>query len=177
MLRALQRGGVAAKTERDAWAVWRCHDRRRRIIGTLSGAQVDVLRLNDCLTFAPEKRAPRLVWNLDLSVGEPCQCLTALSHLDPARGRALDAFILSCSDPIERGRIVDLILSLQRTPQRWAAMRAKMATPDFELLEQLLAWPSTMGAFAMSKGLRPSTLERRMRPAFRVASAEFSNHP
>ncbi|MEO1322495.1 MAG: hypothetical protein AAFV59_05750 [Pseudomonadota bacterium] len=172
MLRALQRGGVAAKTERDAWAVWRCHDRRRRIIGTLSGAQVDVLRLNDCLTFAPEKRAPRLVWNLDLSVGEPCQCLTALSHLDPARGRALDGLILTWSDPIARGRIVDLILSLRRTPERWAAIRATLAAPDCEFLEQLLAWPSTKRAFAGSKGLRLSALERRARRAFAAALGE-----
>ncbi|MEM0985916.1 MAG: DUF6456 domain-containing protein [Pseudomonadota bacterium] len=44
LIRALQRGGMAAMTTTGAWSVYRDRDKRRRVIGTLDGVAVDALR-------------------------------------------------------------------------------------------------------------------------------------
>lgn len=45
LLRALQRGGCTIDLGDDRWGVWRGQDRRGRVIGTLAGADIEVLRL------------------------------------------------------------------------------------------------------------------------------------
>ncbi|MEL6415579.1 MAG: hypothetical protein AAFQ15_11635 [Pseudomonadota bacterium] len=62
LLRALQRGGVAASSGGDTWRVWRSQDRRGRIIGTLSGAEIDILRLRNDLKPLGCGEEQLLVW-------------------------------------------------------------------------------------------------------------------
>ena len=62
LIRALQRGGVAARTQEDTWSVWRSQDRRGRIIGTLSGADVEVLRLRSALKPFGAEAHGVLIW-------------------------------------------------------------------------------------------------------------------
>lgn len=63
LIRALQSGGMASKLERDLWGIWRGRDRRRRMIGTLPGADVDVLRARDCLFQVGEAEPAVLIWS------------------------------------------------------------------------------------------------------------------
>ena len=62
LLRALQRGGVAASSGADTWYIWRSQDRRGRIIGSLSGAEVDILRLRNDLTPFGDGEYQVLIW-------------------------------------------------------------------------------------------------------------------
>ena len=62
LLRALQRGGVAASSGADTWNIWRSRDRRGRIIGSLSGAEVDILRLRNDLKPVGDGEDQVLMW-------------------------------------------------------------------------------------------------------------------
>ncbi len=61
--RALQRGGVAAQVRPEAWGVWRGQDRRGRMIGTLSGAEIDIMRLRGELKPIGDAQSEVLVWS------------------------------------------------------------------------------------------------------------------
>ena len=61
LLRALERGGVAAPIASDRWGVWRGRDRRTRMIGVLSGAEIDVLRVRDVLHPLGDTNPPLFV--------------------------------------------------------------------------------------------------------------------
>lgn len=63
LIRALQRGGVVAQIEPDRWGVWRGRDRRGRVIGTLSGAEIDVLRVRESLKPLGDGTPPIFVWS------------------------------------------------------------------------------------------------------------------
>ena len=62
LLRALQRGGVAAQTQSDLWGVWRGKDRRGRKIGALNGCDVEILRVRGQLKALGDHDPPLLVW-------------------------------------------------------------------------------------------------------------------
>ena len=62
LLRALQRGGVAAPSDADTWHIWRSQDRRGRIIGSLSGAEIDILRLRNDLKPLGDGEDQVLIW-------------------------------------------------------------------------------------------------------------------
>lgn len=62
LLRALQRGGVAAETGVDTWGVWRSRDRRGRIIGSFTGAEVEILRLRNSLKPLGGDDVTVLIW-------------------------------------------------------------------------------------------------------------------
>lgn len=62
LLRALQRGGVAASSGADTWHIWRSPDRRGRIIGSLSGAEIDILRLRHDLKPLGDGEDQVLIW-------------------------------------------------------------------------------------------------------------------
>lgn len=62
LMRALQKGGVAAKLRSDQWGVWRQQDRRGRVIGCLSDREVERLQLRECLKPLGEA-ADTLVWS------------------------------------------------------------------------------------------------------------------
>lgn len=62
LLRALQRGGVAATSGADTWHIWRSKDRRGRIIGSLNGAEIDILRLRNDLKPLGDGEDQVLIW-------------------------------------------------------------------------------------------------------------------
>ena len=172
ILRALQRGGLTAKRQGDEWAVWRSYDRRRRIIGTLSGAEVDVLRLNDCLVSDPAASPKGLIWNVThsgVAFQNMHQKWGTFSDVPLAKMRALDGLVSIWSDPIVRGQVVDLVLSLRHAPEQWVTLEAVISNSDRDFLQRLLTWPSTKRAFAASEGLRVKALEVRATSIFRRA--------
>ncbi len=63
LIRALQRGGVVAQIEPDRWGVWRGRDRRGRVIGVLTGAEIDVLRVRESLKPLGDGAPPIFVWS------------------------------------------------------------------------------------------------------------------
>ncbi len=104
LIRALQSGGMASKLERDLWGIWRGRDRRRRMIGTLTGADVDVLRARECLSQVGEEDPTILIWTGQAE--EPC-ALTPSARALKTAPRGSDPMLLrllaDCHDPKLRG--------------------------------------------------------------------------
>ena len=107
LLKALQRGGVAASTGDDTWRIWRSQDRRGRVIGTLSGAEVDILRLRNDLKPLGKDEDQVLVWAgkrseiANTAAGTP-------DLLPPAEAHArslLEMLIANCASRFLRARI------------------------------------------------------------------------
>lgn len=100
LLRALQRGGMAAQIGADRWGVWRGRDRRGRMIGVMSGAEIDVLRMREALQPWGGGQPPILLWN-DSVLAPPPEAPSAkrLTAAEPAPTAPLIELILSrCHD-------------------------------------------------------------------------------
>lgn len=63
LIRALQRGGIVAEIGPDRWGVWRSKDRRGRMIGVLTGTEIDVLRVREALKSLGDGQPPILAWS------------------------------------------------------------------------------------------------------------------
>lgn len=168
---------MVAQIRGDLWAVRRCHDRRRRIIGTLTGAEVDVLRLHLCLENGDLGSGACFVWNTTLSKSESherCQALSLQCQTPRGDGSLLDDLILTWGNPAERTQIVDLVMAMRRAPKRPIPSGETLSSEDQLWLERLLEWPSTKRAFAASEGVRISVLERKaeglLKAAIRITS-------
>ena len=83
--RALQRGGVTARVRDDTWGVWRSRDRRGRMIGTVSGADIDLLRLRNCLKPLGDHRPPILIWSGPIDAHESVDAAVAKDLTRPVR--------------------------------------------------------------------------------------------
>ncbi|MEM9055542.1 MAG: hypothetical protein AAGB16_09480, partial [Pseudomonadota bacterium] len=73
LIRALQRGGCTIDIGNDQWGVWRRHDRRGRMIGTLPGADIEIMRVRSELSELAGRDEPTLVWT------GSCQDIPAVS--------------------------------------------------------------------------------------------------
>ncbi|MFN3212533.1 MAG: hypothetical protein ACE37M_05485 [Henriciella sp.] len=107
LVRALQRGGVAAKTQADAWSVWRSTDRRGRIIGSLSGADIEVLRLrNDLRPFGAESNQV-LIWagRRTDNKNAPFQATDLVAVPQPYARSLLEMLMTNCASQSLRERI------------------------------------------------------------------------
>lgn len=105
LLRALQGGGITSPIERDLWGVWRGRDRRRRMIGTLTGAEIDVLRLQSRLAPFGDEVPPILVWSGAVAASEdagPGDAHVLREAPIYATGPALEHLISRCGDPAQR---------------------------------------------------------------------------
>ena len=107
LIRALQRGGIAASKGDDRWRVWRSQDRRGRVIGTLSGAEIDILRLRNDLKPLGKEEDQLLVW-----AGQQAECASlaavAPELLPPAEAHVrslLEMLIANCASAALRTRI------------------------------------------------------------------------
>ena len=105
LLRALQGGGLTTPIERDLWGVWRGRDRRRRMIGTFSGAEVEVLRLQSRLAPLGDGVPPVLIWSGPLENAETTGPGNA-RILNPvsinAEGPLLELLMSHCRDASQR---------------------------------------------------------------------------
>lgn len=104
LLRALERGGVAAPIASDRWGVWRGRDRRTRMIGVLSGAEIDVLRVRDVLHPLGDTNPPLFICTRKCSEpGRVNPDSTALRAVlpDPS-GPFVELVIARCSQPALR---------------------------------------------------------------------------
>ena len=103
--RALQRGGVTPRVRTDTWGVWRSQDRRGRMIGTVSGADIDLLRLRQCLKPLGDKLPLPLVWTGpidEMATSDTANVAGALTN--PARS-LLDLLLRDRVSPMQRDRI------------------------------------------------------------------------
>ena len=107
LIRALQRGGVAAQTQDDTWSVWRSQDRRGRIIGTLNGAQVEVLRLRGDLKPLGAEAHRVLIWaGCQLEANGSVAAAPDLAIPNSAHMRSLlEALITNCASQALRSGI------------------------------------------------------------------------
>lgn len=107
LLRALQRGGVAASSDSDVWHIFRSQDRRGRIIGTLSGAEIDILRLRNDLKPLGDSDDEVLIW------AGPCverdDAASAAPDLTPVaelhKRSLLEMLIANCASQVLRTQI------------------------------------------------------------------------
>ena len=109
LLRALQRGGVAASSGADTWHIWRSQDRRGRIIGSLSGAEIDILRLRNDLTPLGNGEDQVLIWTGQRA--ERDLAAVAAPELAPVAGprkrSLLEMLIANCASQALRTQIRD----------------------------------------------------------------------
>lgn len=107
LLRALQGGGVAAAQTADSWGIWRRPDRRSRMIGTLSGADVDVLRCQGRLRPLGETGPVILVWQGPVDpVGTGRSGSDIFEQIERQSSySALEHLILNSQDPHKREAI------------------------------------------------------------------------
>ena len=107
LLKALQRGGVAASAGDDTWRIWRSQDRRGRVIGTLSGAEIDILRLRNDLKPLGKDEDQLLVWAGN-RIDQERVPIAAPDLAPPAAAHArslLETLIANCASPTLRTRI------------------------------------------------------------------------
>ena len=104
LMRALQRGGVTAEVRSDLWGVWRSADRRGRVIGTLSGAEIDILRLQQKLKPLGSDPPMVLIWAGAVEAEPTAQPLDIklLSDADPVNATLLEAILRKASSPTAR---------------------------------------------------------------------------
>ena len=154
LIRALQNGGMASKLERDLWGIWRGRDRRRRMIGTMSGADVDVLRARKCLSQIGEVDPAILIWS-----GAAEQVRRAAPS-----ARALSRTGLSDEDPM-----LLRVLSMCRDPALRDTYRrlADAYRQDTDLAEQ----------FERSPGMNWGTIARGTRIAGGAARRDTIRSP
>lgn len=107
LIRALQRGGIPASTGDDTWRVWRSQDRRGRVIGTLSGAEIDILRLRHDLKPLGKEEDQLLVW-AGRQMERASLAAVAPELLPPAEAHVrslLEMLIANCASAALRTRI------------------------------------------------------------------------
>lgn len=104
LIRALQRGGVTAELRPDLWGVWRASDRRGRVIGTLSGADIDILRLQQNLKPLGNELPTVLIWSGAIEVEPNAQPIdvNSLSDVDPLNATLLEVILRKTMSPTIR---------------------------------------------------------------------------
>ncbi len=125
LIRALQRGGCAAEASETHWSVWRASDRRGRAIGTLSVADVELLRLNGDLSLLGGTDDGRLVWT---------------GRVDSLAGRAISAMALIKEPEVQKHHarpLLHRILDGRASPneRRSLAQAARDFAEDVECAE------------------------------------------
>ncbi|MEM9570339.1 MAG: hypothetical protein AAF996_02670 [Pseudomonadota bacterium] len=108
LIRSLQRGGIAAKLIEPGWGVWRGGDRRHRMIGTFTGAEIDLLRLYECLQSKSSHSCSAMRWRVPNPQSKECLEGLMMSYADPAKTRScLDQVILTHRAEVERWKLAD----------------------------------------------------------------------
>ena len=102
LIRALQRGGVTAEVGSERWGVWRSRDRRGRIIGVLTGADIDVLRVRESLKPLGESSPTILVWS---------ESVLDTPHVAPS-ARQLEA-----DEQAQNGSLLERLLTRTHDPE------------------------------------------------------------
>lgn len=125
LIRALQRGGCAVEAGEAQWSIWRASDRRGRAIGTLSAADVELLRLNGDLSLLGGTDDGRLVWT---------------GQVDSLAGRAISAMALIKEPEGKRHHarpLLHRILAVRASPneRRSLARAARDFAEDVECSE------------------------------------------
>lgn len=126
LLQALQRGGVAAKLERDRWGVWRGQDRRRRQIGVLSGRDVELLRLRGLLAPLGDAQPPTLIWTGPIvTKTAPTDGMKVLRASAVEHDRSLiEQVVANCADIPTRSTFRALVQAY-RDDHEWAERRER----------------------------------------------------
>lgn len=112
LVRALQRGGVAAEIRGDMWGIWRDPDRRRRMIGIMPGGEIDLLKLSENLKFENDPCRVVLSWNQNSDKTIPLNSPAAISF------PLLNRLILSSQSPALRQAFARAVSAYRRDVAR-----------------------------------------------------------
>ncbi|MEO1187494.1 MAG: hypothetical protein AAFW60_00365 [Pseudomonadota bacterium] len=176
LLRALQQGGVAAEVSPDIWAVWRGLDRRRCRIGTLSGAEIDLLRLHEFLRRPAAGRHCLLRWR----AGDASDLEQALDRLTrPIQTMpVLDQLVLFRVFGQERAAIVQIARAIRRDSgmscgaeltepdtdaacSRLGAVTDQLSVRDCRFLNRLVNGDATTADLVDQFSLRPDAVRTK----------------
>lgn len=173
LIRALRRGGVTAKLTKQGWGVWRRPDRRSRRIGSFTGAEIDVLRLYDCLIWAAPSSNQVLSWRSPNAESMACVEDLIAANKDPSRERAcLDHLILSHRDVSARWRLAQTARGFRRdammpeskqsdSRQRTVPIAAAVSKLDYQFLCELALMRLSKTELAASHKMRPMAVAAR----------------
>ena len=112
LVRALQRGGVAAEIRDDIWGVWRDQDRRRRMIGIMSGGEIDLLKLSENLKSEDDPCRVVLSWDQNSGKTIPLDSPAAISY------PLLNRLILNSQSPALRQAFARAVRAYRRDVAR-----------------------------------------------------------
>lgn len=172
VLNALYRGGVTAETRPDVWAVWRGADRRRRQVGTLPGAYIDLLRLHGFLTRQASEQGCVMRWQTE----DPYKLEHAMTVLhQPVETQPfLDQLILFGGLSRERSSLAQTARSIRldcgmrmAAPEaaaactRLTAMTERLSTQDCQFLHQFLNQHARKVELVEQFSLRPDAVRTK----------------
>ncbi len=133
LLRALQRGGLAAEIEPDRWGIWRGRDRRGRMIGVATGGEVDVLRMRNSLQCFGNEVPTLLVWTGPVNTDEDVRPDAKILEAGPAstRGPLIAVLIARCHDRALRRLVRETVLRY-RTDVECESRRAEIGGMNWQ---------------------------------------------
>lgn len=133
LLRALQRGGLAAEIDPDRWGIWRGRDRRGRMIGVATGGEVDVLRMRNSLQRLGDEMPTLLVWTGPVNTDEDVHPDAKILDSGPAstRGPLIALLIARCHDRALR-RLVRETALRYRTDVECESRRAEFGGMNWQ---------------------------------------------
>lgn len=158
LVRALQRGGVAAEVRRDMWGVWRDHDRRRRMIGTLPGREIDVLILSENLKSEDDPYQVVLSWDQNSDKTIPPDSFTTISR------PLLNHLVLKSQSPTLRQAFLRAVKAYRRDDARMIfndKADCEFEEADHAFLSALVLGDASKLELAKAHRLRPDAAETK----------------
>ena len=189
LIRSLQRGGLVAKLIEPGWGVWRGRDRRHRMIGTLTGAEIDLLRLYECLRCKPLSQCQAMYWRVPSAHSTMCINDLMASYADPAKARScLDQIILTHASQAERKKLADTARAFRRDAlsgvgdpaaqeeacERLGLVVATLSARDCRFTYDLLISRETNLTLAKSYDCRPDAIKTKAIATLRRLAITFA---
>ncbi|MEL6827757.1 MAG: hypothetical protein AAFN91_16030 [Pseudomonadota bacterium] len=175
LLNALYRGGVTSETTSDQWSVWRGRDQRYRQIGTLPGANIDLLRLHSILMPAGSSGRCVLMWRdqacgVEAALGIMTSSSSERPYIDQliqygelgeTRSRLMLTARAFCQDSNVSPDMSEMGTSAEAACERLGYVTARLTIEDCRFLHQFLNGAATKSNLATQFSLRPDAVRTR----------------
>lgn len=189
LVRALQRGGVTAEIRPEVWGVWRTKDRRRRMIGKLTGHEIELMKLDEYLKpsqgtcqrvwtwsedgapLEPSKtivRAPRPLLHDVLSKSRSPQLRQAFSHAGKCFRR--DIKLVNGDADRQTKQCAEAVSDAQT---RLSRLRDMLSREDHTFLQALIMTDSSRLRLSKVYALRPDAIETKALSVLRVLTEVY----
>jgi len=190
LVRALRRGGVTTEIRPDIWGVWRARDRRFRMIGTLVGGEVELMKLSEHLKAADDRCRMVWVWNEDAKPRSPLAVDYVAAH------PLLNLLILKCHSPTLRRTFSHVAKSFRgdvalaaRNKQcqcdqsvgivadaclRLSRIRDALSKVDHAFLSALVLNETSKSDLTKAYDLRPDAIETKAMSVLRILAQVYN---